>query len=280
MAPRFRPLAVAIAALLLAVSTACSDDDGDDDLVDASTPPVASPADTPSPSSPSPTATVTYEVWYQLNRRLFVTTRTEPATARVGTAAIEALLAGPSDIEAAADVSTSVPAGTVLNDLTIDDGIAVVDLSAEFASNTSGLRVAQVVYTLTQFPTVEGVVIAIEGESAAGEPQSRRDFEDLLPAIVVVTPVIGQTVSSPVSVAGTANVFEATVSLRILDADGNEIAREFTTATCGTGCRGDYSTKLKFDVDSEQAGTIEVFEESAKDGSHINVVSIPVTLAP
>jgi hypothetical protein len=81
-------------------------------------------------------------------------------------------------------------------------------------------------------------------------------------------------------VSGTANVFEATVSLRILNARGKEIARTFTTATCGTGCRGDYSVSVSYRVDREQAGVIEVFESSAEDGRPINVVRIPVTLTP
>jgi hypothetical protein len=81
-------------------------------------------------------------------------------------------------------------------------------------------------------------------------------------------------------VQGTANVFEATVSLRILDSGGREIARTFTTATCGTGCRGRYSKSVRFSVSSEQPGTIEVFEESAEDGRPINVVTIPVMLRP
>ena len=102
----------------------------------------------------------------------------------------------------------------------------------------------------------------------------------MLPAILVESPIIGARVSSPVTVSGTANVFEATVSLRILDENGNEIARTFTTATCGTGCRGDYSVSIPFNVDRQQRGTIEVFESSAKDGSPINLVRIPVTLMP
>ena len=68
--------------------------------------------------------------------------------------------------------------------------------------------------------------------------------------------------------------------LQDLYAGGNEIAHTFTQATCGTGCRGDYSTAVSYDVGSEQQGTIEVFETSAKDGSRINVVDIPVTLSP
>ena len=99
-------------------------------------------------------------------------------------------------------------------------------------------------------------------------------------AIVVESPEPGASVSSPVTISGTADVFEATVSIRILDAAGNEIARTFTTATCGSGCRGDFRESVSFEIDSEQAGTIEVFEESAENGSASNVVTLDVTLVP
>ncbi len=108
-----------------------------------------------------------------------------------------------------------------------------------------------------------------------GEPPSSGNG-----AITLESPVAGAAVTSPVKISGTADVFEATVSIRILDAGGNEIARTFTTATCGTGCRGDYKQSVEFQVDAEQEGTIEVFEESAEDGSAINVVSVRVTLVP
>lgn len=108
-----------------------------------------------------------------------------------------------------------------------------------------------------------------------GEPPSSDNG-----AITLESPVAGAAVTSPVKISGTADVFEATVSIRILDAGGNEIARTFTTATCGTGCRGDYKESVEFQVDAEQEGTIEVFEESAEDGSAINVVSVRVTLVP
>lgn len=99
-------------------------------------------------------------------------------------------------------------------------------------------------------------------------------------AIVVESPEPGTSVSSPITISGTADVFEATVSIRILDAAGNEVGGTFTTATCGSGCRGDFRESVSFEIDSEQTGTIEVFEESAEDGSAINVVTLEVTLAP
>jgi hypothetical protein len=87
-------------------------------------------------------------------------------------------------------------------------------------------------------------------------------------------------VTSPVAIVGSADVFEATVNIRVLDANGEVVAESFATATCGTGCRGDFRTQIDVPIDAEQPGTIQVFEYSAKDGSMINVVEIPVTLVP
>jgi two-component system response regulator MtrA len=78
----------------------------------------------------------------------------------------------------------------------------------------------------------------------------------------------------------TATEFEATVSIRILDENGKEITRTFTNASCGTGCRGDYSTSVRYSVSHQQSGTVEVYEVSAKNGSAINVQDIPVILTP
>jgi hypothetical protein len=101
-----------------------------------------------------------------------------------------------------------------------------------------------------------------------------------LPPIAVGMPQSGMRVTGPVAIAGSADVFEATVSIRVLDANGEVVAESFATATCGTGCRGDFSTQIDVPIDAEQPGTIQVFEYSAKDGSMINVVEVPVTLVP
>jgi hypothetical protein len=190
-------------------------------------------------------------------------------------------------------ISSAIPADARLLGLTIADGLATVDLSSEFESGGGSFsmlgRLAQVVFTITQFPTVDRVAFKINGESVdvfssegivLDKPQTRGDFENIAAPIVVAAPRPGATVSSPVTVAGNANVFEATVTLRIVDATGKVIVRDFTTATCGTGCRGDYSTKLKFDVSEAQKGFVEVYEESAKDGSPLFVVRLPVMLQP
>jgi len=98
--------------------------------------------------------------------------------------------------------------------------------------------------------------------------------------IVVDRPAPGDAVASPVTISGTADVFEATVSIRILDEAGSVIADDFTTATCGSGCRGTYRATVRFRVDHRQPGTIQVFESSAENGEPLHMVQIPVTLRP
>jgi len=263
----------------------------------ASPPASGTASATASPSGQRPTATPTpareigVQAWFSRNGKLFVTQRTVPATAGVGRGALDRVLTGPSAAENAAGLRTQIPAGTTLRGLRISAGIATADLSSSFESAASPsampLRIAQVVYTLTQFPTVTGVRFAINGEAKTvvggvpvQSPQTRAMYGGYLPAITVQSPVIGAQVANPVAVSGTADVFEATVSVRILNSAGHEIARTFTNASCGTGCRGVYSVTIPYSVPRTQPGTIVVFESSAKDGQPVNVQQIPVTLAP
>ena len=241
---------------------------------------------------PAGKATVTYQVWFTEGETLHVVKRTEKTTPRVGTSALEALFEGPESFEAERGVGTAVPQGTQLLGLTIDDGIASVDLTSEFESGGGSLsmtmRLAQVVCTLDQFPTIDGVLFKLDGEPVdvfSGEgivldhPVGCKDYEDVLPVILVTSPTAGERVDSPVRVQGTANVFEANVTVLILDENDEEIARTFTTATCGSGCRGDFSVDVEYDVGEEQSGTIVVQDDDAAGtGTPPHQVRIPVVL--
>lgn len=293
--------AVALLVVLLVALTGCGrTEPGTAPAASGSNPPpktspaATSPQPAPQESSPAATSTKELEVWFTYGEHLFVTHHSVETGVAVARAAMEELLARPTDFEANAGVGTSVPPGTRLLGLTIEHGIATVDLSEEYGDTGGGtmgegLAVAQVVYTLTQFPTVTGVNFEIEGtplEMTPGHgidlstPQRRNDWNQDLPPILVSSPTMGETVTSPVTIEGTADVFEATVQMRILDAQGNRLDRAFTTATCGTGCRGDFSHELAFEVDSEQHGVIEVWWDSPEDGSRRDVVKIAVTLSP
>src|SRR5688572_1324945 len=100
-------------------------------------------------------------------------------TVAVARAAMDQLLAGPTDDERAHDlrvgtIGTQIPEGTRLLGIDIKDPVATVDLSGEFASGDIlgddrepwAFRLAQVTFTLTQFPTVESVRLMVDGKPA------------------------------------------------------------------------------------------------------------------
>ncbi|MET8907974.1 Gmad2 immunoglobulin-like domain-containing protein [Micromonospora sp. NPDC004551] len=236
------------------------------------------PATTGTPTAAAPTGpdgTLTVQLWFARDGKLVPTRRTLPATVATSRLALTELAAGPSPAESATGLTTLVPPGTQVT--RIAGGVATLVPPAGFDAGgaaTARLRRAQVVWTLTQFPTVRRVAFA-PADTATG----RDDYADLLPPIVVTDPAIGDRVSSPVTVAGTADVYEATVSVRVLDAAGREIGTAFTTASCGSGCRGAYRLDVRYRHAAAGRGTVEVYEVSARDGSRINVVRIPVDLA-
>ena len=66
----------------------------------------------------------------------------------------------------------------------------------------------------------------------------RDDFEDMLPAILVESPVPGQRITSPVRLSGSANVFEAQFNSQVSNAKGKVLAEKPVKATSGSGTRG------------------------------------------
>ena len=282
-----------VVLLVALTGAACSDDD---EPAAASAAPSAAPSETAATPPPTPTPeTVSQPVrlWLTLEDFTGLTVRDAQVTPpRFATAALTELLKGPNPSETSNGWGTAIPAGTRLLGIDLDDGVATVDLSSEFESGGGSLsvrmRLAQLVYTLTEFQTIQSVALEIEGQpvttfSSEGividGPMTRGEFEDLVAPIIVQTPTAGQTVTSPVRISGNANVFEATVSIEILVGD-ETAAASFVTATCGTGCRGTYSKNVPFQVTEETEAVIRVFESSAKDGTPIHVVSVPVVLAP
>ncbi|GAA2706180.1 Gmad2 immunoglobulin-like domain-containing protein [Micromonospora olivasterospora] len=243
--------------------------------------PPATSSDPVSPTAPdaapetNPSGSITVQLWLTRDGKLAPTRRTLPATLATSRLALTELADGPTRAEAAAGLDTLVPTGGQV--VHIVGGVATLAPPAGFDAGDAArnrLRRAQVVWTLTQFPTVRRVAFG----PAVAAPAGRGDYTDLLPAIVVTAPSVGDRITSLVTVTGTADVFEATVSVRILDPAGREIGTAFTTAACGSGYRGDYRARVDYRLDRTGPGTIEVYEVSARDGTRVNVVAVPVVL--
>lgn len=220
--------------------------------------------------------------------------REVPSTTAVARAAIEQLLAGPTQAEQAAvpALSSAIPAGVGLLGLTIDSGTATIDLSSGFALGEDAaavaMRVAQVVFTLTRFDSVERVRFLEQGREVATPTSggdlvkravSRGDYLDFAAAISVESPVYGGETVSPLRVTGFAAVFEATFKYALTDGKGLVIEEGFASTSNGTGW-GAFDFTVDYNVDQEQPSALIVWVHSAEDGSPIDIREYPIWLAP
>ena len=225
-----------------------------------------------------PTRTATVLVYFLRDGKIAAARRTVEHRGDVEAAAIRALIAGPTAAEARAGLATAVPPETRLRSLSIVLGSARISLAQpeiEEEDVVTTASVPQVVYTLTQFPKVRGVVY--EGTRVPGAGLDREDMEEWTPAILVEYPVVGDTVTRPIRVSGTANTFEATFMLRV-EAGGRKVAERFVTATSGSGERGIFDTTIGVPERVSGGIVLVAFEASAATGRPTNVVRIPLRL--
>lgn len=258
--------------------------DRDNPIAPATTP---GPEDSPSPDDESTlghTGDLPIHVWLVEDQQLHLTYQfTDEQTPED---ALERLLAGATAPDVEAGHTTALPSDTELLDFEMTDDIAHVTFGGSFPDETDtqqDLAYAQVTYTLTQFPEIKKVAIGWEsGESGgvAQMPVTRERYQELLPPLTVESPYPGETFDGTEFVlAGIANVFEANVSWRILNPDGEVVQEGFTTATCGTGCWGTFEEKIKYKDEppnSDTLATLQVFESSAEDGSQLWLQEIPL----
>jgi len=228
------------------------------------------------------------EVYFTRDGALAATGRSVsgPGFAR---ASLDAVLAGPNPAETDAGMTNGVPLGTRVLGLNIADGVATVDLSGEFEAPSGSLsmqlRAAQVVYTLTQFDTVDAVDIHIDGKAVdtlGGENQpanglDRDSVRTVTPPILVTSPAPGSTVKPTFSVAGLANTFEATVGWSIVGPDDEVWASGAGTASAGNGTWGDFDFQVSAG-DHAGPATLRLFQQDMESGGEDNAVETPVTI--
>lgn len=298
-------------ALLALVFAACGTQGGGETTTTALTTATTAPDATPTTAAPTTTAapsttTTTVEgsglvVYFMLDQLeddppgpfLVPVHRAVAPGDDAALIALELLLAGPDPDEATGipAISTAIPEGTEVRGVEVEAGLATVDFSTEYDDGGGSFgtfaRLAQVVYTLTRLPEIDEVAFAIEGEpvtvfSSEGidldGPQQRDDYHDLLPPIFVDSPAWGEPVTSPIEVSGLSNVFEAVSQVMLTDDDGEPLFEDTVMATCGTGCWGEWSVEIPYEVDRDQFGALIVWEFSAQDGSRIHIREYPIQL--
>ncbi|HEY5624976.1 MAG TPA: Gmad2 immunoglobulin-like domain-containing protein [Dehalococcoidia bacterium] len=94
-------------------------------------------------------------------------------------------------------------------------------------------------------------------------------------------PAPSSEVTSPVTVSGQVNYFEATYQIAVYDAKGAIIVETFGTAQQpDIGIIGPFSHDVAFAVSVPTAACLWVYEQSAMDGSSVHVGQVPLVLLP
>lgn len=193
----------------------------------------------------------------------------------LGPLALELLLWGPGAWDAAplpdpvaaaeARLTSAIPEGTEVRGLTVQDGLALVDLSAEFA-DASPRALVQMVFTLTgAHGEVDAVQFLIEGVPQAvaslgsglftpylapaattpGLDSIGRDFlSAYLPPLLVESPALGGMLHLPDTITGFTTEHAAQVLVEIVAEDGAVLWEGTAPGTC-PGCpAGTFSVQV------------------------------------
>lgn len=226
-------------------------------------PATTTPMSTTSTVETQPAQTMQLRAYFLRGGRIAPVARSVPATQAVAAAALRELVAGPTE----SGLTTAIPAGTPAPSVSVDRGIATVDLPA----GLSHAALAQLVYTLTQFPSVRAVRAT---RSLGNAALTRADFEDVTPQILVESPLPGERVTSPLRVRGTADTFEATFVVEIRNSSNRTLSRQTVTATSGSGMRGTFDTTISFAAGGPL--WLVAYEPSAENGQPLHTVRIPL----
>ena len=270
--------------MLLALAAACGSP-----ARPVTQPGATAPETTAPPSQPETMEVTIYYLVTGKNGIYLAPERHRVAKAQaVARAAVEELVHGTAQDP---DHSTPFPRAATINAVSISSGVATVDWSAEVLNASVGAEqeergIQSLVYTLTEFPTITGVRFTVEGKASGsasngrriedwwghvglgGQPFKRAAAPGLLEPVTLWTPVEGDRSTGAITLRGDATVFEATVSIRLVDATGRTIAEAFTTAGEGAPGRGAFESTLTFAPPATpQTWNVIAYEASAEDGS-------------
>ncbi|HZK23797.1 MAG TPA: Gmad2 immunoglobulin-like domain-containing protein [Oscillospiraceae bacterium] len=215
-------------------------------------------------------------------------------------AALEAWLAGPRDKKLTGLADEAV----VIEYVKDVKGVAQVSFSKEVQDLNVGfegelLFAEQVAMIMQQFGyeqtqlLLEGKVVeTLFGHLYTKEPMmakapadyrwveemDTRKFVLQNTAFRIYEPAPGTVVKDRIVIRGLARVFEANFLYEFEDGH-NILAKGYTTASEGAPGWGEFTIVIEIDEVANNSGTIIIYEASAKDGSRMNELRIPVTVA-
>jgi len=250
-------------------------------------PPIGTTAPSPAVPSPRPTPTVAptvgvtvpvYWVGQQAGRSVLyreyraAAVPADTLDARIAAAVGLALSGPPLD----PDYATPWPAGATVRNVTVDNGVSTVDLTAPAPAP---IAVQQLVWTVTAVAadrqtTLSGVRLSVNGVPQGGV-LTRADASTTQAPLWLVSPQQGATVHSPFTVTLDGSVFEAAARLRVRDATGKVVSDQPVQLSIGAPQRGQASVTLTL---APGRYTVEAYSVSARDGTEINLDGHDITV--
>jgi len=135
------------------------------------------------------------------------------------------------------------------------------------ADNYSGKKLNNPFASITPYPTI--IPDNNSEEIISMAPSSSKNIE-------VLSPRAGDKVGSEFVVKGNARTFESNVAIRLYDSTGAVLLETFTLANApDAGQFGPFEKMINTQTNTD-TGTLEVFQYSAKDGTQIDKVTIPL----
>lgn len=131
-----------------------------------------------------------------------------------------------------------------------------------------------------------GFTVSVQGKPTEGAIEAESVTIQQSPNIVVLSPEPNQEIGRMFAVTGIARVFENTLQIRIRNTRTNTlyVSQTVMADAPDTGKYGEYSYSVSLgknitDLIPEDFLTLEVFQYSAKDGSEIDKVVVPLRFA-
>jgi Sporulation and spore germination len=148
-------------ALLLTVSGCSSGADGPAAASTTATPSTVPP---PPPPTTDPTGVAAVQEYFLRDGVLAAGEARLVPGPDLAARALDVLVAGPSDADEAAGLTTAISPKVVVNSLTVEGDNISVDFNRAFETADTQPQTGQVVYTLTQFAGIRTVTFLIDGQ--------------------------------------------------------------------------------------------------------------------
>lgn len=177
--------------------------------------------------------------------------------------------------------ATSVPASPTVA-ATETELVVAVENSPTATQSATTVATATATASPEPSPSATVAATATTAPSATVAASATPDGPELPDEVIaILEPGPGSRVVGAVRVAGEADgTFEQNLVVRLVTADGVELALEPTTIQADLGMRGPFEIEIPFTVAAEENAFIQVFAQSPRDGGITHLSSVGVRLAP